>query len=65
MIDDWNYLFTQLGVIDHDTQIAQVVRVMGWIGMLITVGRMDWRSLQPRASVPLARMNKENVELNQ
>ena len=65
MIHDWNYLFTQLGVIEHDTQIAQVVRVMGWIGMLGTFGWMVWRSLQPRVSVPLASMNKENVELNQ
>jgi hypothetical protein len=65
VIDDWNCLFTQLGVIDHDMQIARVVRVMGWIGMLITGGWMVWRSLQPRVSVPLARMNKENVEMNQ
>ena len=34
VIHDWNYLFTWLGVLDHDTQIAHVVRVVGWIGML-------------------------------
>jgi hypothetical protein len=60
VIHDWNYLFTQLGVIDHDTQIAQAVRVLGWIGMLATVGWMVWRSLQPRVSVPLASLNKVN-----
>ncbi len=65
VIHDWNYLFTHLGVLEHDTQIAQVVRVLGWIGMLGTVGWMVWRSLQPRVSQPLARMTGEKLELNQ
>ena len=46
VIHDWNYLFPKFGVIDHDTQIAHAVRVMGWIGMLGTVAWMVWRSLQ-------------------
>jgi len=65
VIHDWNYLFTRLGVIDHDTQIAQVVRVMGWIGMLGTVGWMIWRSLQPRVSAPLTKVYENKPELNQ
>jgi hypothetical protein len=46
VIHDWNYLFTRLGVLDHDTQIAQAMRAIGWIGMLATVGWMVWRSLR-------------------
>jgi hypothetical protein len=34
VIHDWNYPFTQLGVIEHDTQIAQFVRVR--------LDRHDW-----------------------
>jgi len=43
VIHDWNYLFSALGVINHDIQIAHVVRVAGWIGMIATVGWMVWR----------------------
>ena len=34
VIHDWNYLFTKMGVLEHDTQIAVVVRFIGWIGMI-------------------------------
>jgi len=46
VIHDWNYLFTRFGVLDHDTQIAQTMRVIGWIGMLAVLGWMVWRSLR-------------------
>ncbi len=46
VIHDWNYLFGRFGVLDHDTQIAQIVRVLGWAGMLATVAWMVWRSLR-------------------
>jgi hypothetical protein len=65
VIHDWNYLFTRLGVIDHDIQIAGVFRVMGWIGMIATVGWMVWRSLQPQVSPAGASMNEEKIEPNQ
>jgi len=48
VIHDWNYLFGRLGVLDHDTQIAHAVRVIGWIGMIATVAWMAWRGLQSR-----------------
>ena len=48
VIHDWNYLFGKFGVLDHDTQIAQAMRVIGWLGMLGTVAWMSWRSLQSR-----------------
>jgi hypothetical protein len=47
VIHDWNYLFGKLGVLQHDTQIAMAMRVMGWIGMLATTGWMVYRSLRP------------------
>jgi hypothetical protein len=50
IIHDWNYLFSALGVIDHDVQIAHAFRIMGWIGMLAVVGWMVFRSLRPAAS---------------
>lgn len=47
VIHDWNYLFGKLGVLQHDTQIAMAVRVLGWTGMLATTGWMVYRSLRP------------------
>jgi len=34
---DFNAIFTSLGVLDHDTQIAAVVRILGWCGMIACV----------------------------
>lgn len=48
VIHDWAYLFGKLGVLDHDTQIAQFVRVLGWLGMIATVSWMIWRGLQTK-----------------
>jgi hypothetical protein len=31
---DWYAIFSSLGVLHHDTQIAAVVRLLGWCGML-------------------------------
>jgi hypothetical protein len=50
VIHDWNYLFGKLGLLQHDTQIAMAVRVLGWIGMLATTGWMVYRSLRPENS---------------
>lgn len=51
VIHDWNYLFGKFGVLEHDTQIAHSVRVIGWLGMIATVAWMVWRSLQSRGAV--------------
>ena len=48
VIHDWNYLFGKLGLLEHDTQIAHAVRVIGWIGMIGTVAWMVWRSVKSR-----------------
>jgi hypothetical protein len=45
VIHDWNYLFGKLGVLDHDTQIAHAVRILGWLGMIATFAWFVWRSL--------------------
>jgi hypothetical protein len=48
VIHDWNYLFGKLGCLNHDTQIAHLVRVTGWLGMSVTLGWMIWRSVASR-----------------
>ena len=50
VIHDWNYLFTKFGVLPHDTQIAHIVRVLGWLGMIGTAVWMVWRSRRVPAS---------------
>lgn len=45
VIHDWNYLFSKLGVLQHDLQIADAVRFAGWIGMLGVLGWLIWRGL--------------------
>jgi hypothetical protein len=53
VIHDWNYLFGKLGLLAHDTQIASVTRVIGWLGMLATVAWFVWRGFrQPGTSTP-------------
>ena len=40
---DWAYIFSSLGLLQHDTQIAALIRALGWLGMLGTVGWLVWR----------------------
>src|SRR5438552_12433535 len=40
---DFHAIFSSLGVLDYDTKIAAVVRLLGWCGMLAVVG---WFALQ-------------------
>ena len=51
-IHDWAYLFIKLGVLEHDTQIAAVVRLLGWCGMLAVVAWMWWRTRPPATAPP-------------
>jgi len=46
VIHDWFYLFSHAGLLQHDTQIAGLVRFMGWLGMFATVVWFSWRSWQ-------------------
>jgi hypothetical protein len=34
---DWHTIFSGLGLLQYDTTIAGIVRVLGWLGMLATV----------------------------
>ena len=43
---DWNAIFSSLGVLRYDTQIAGFVRMCGWIGML---GCVVWLVFRSRA----------------
>ena len=45
---DWARIFTGLGLLQHDTQIASAVRVLGWAGMLAVVVWLVWRAWQDR-----------------
>jgi hypothetical protein len=49
-VHDWFYLFSSVGVVDHDIQIAAVVRGIGWIGMLAIVAWFAVRSLRSAAT---------------
>jgi hypothetical protein len=52
VIHDWNYLFGHLGVLDHDTQIAHAVRLLGWAGMFAVAGWLLWRGLRASPAEP-------------
>lgn len=58
VIHDWAYLFGKFGVLDHDTQIAHAVRVLGWIGMVATLAWFIWRSLKAKAVQPQMNTDK-------
>lgn len=45
---DWFRIFGDLGVLQHDTQIGAATRLLGWLGMLATVGWLIWRWKQVR-----------------
>lgn len=45
VIHDWNYLFTKMGVLKHDIEIANTVRFIAWMGMVGVVLWLIWRGL--------------------
>jgi hypothetical protein len=45
VIHDWNYLFTKLGALAYDTVIADVVRSIGSLGMIVVAFWLLWRGL--------------------
>jgi hypothetical protein len=58
VIHDWDYLFSKFSVLQHDTQIAAVVRVLGWIGMIATVAWMLYRSLRVERAAAVQQATK-------
>ena len=45
VIHDWNYLFGKMGVLPHDTDIAGLVRFIGWMGTLAVTIWLIWRGI--------------------
>lgn len=56
-IHDWFYLFSKAGLLQHDTQIAALVKALGWLGMFAVAGWLAWRGMapvEPEKSLPLS-----------
>lgn len=49
---DFFRIFTQLGVLDHDIQIAAFVRFFGWLGMISCVAWLGQRTRADRLVSP-------------
>ena len=47
---DFYAIFSSLGVLNHDTQIAAVVRLLGWCGMIAVVVWLATRTLRHQKS---------------
>jgi len=41
---DWFAMLSGMGVLEHDTQIASLVRFIGWMGMFAVAGWLVWRA---------------------
>jgi hypothetical protein len=41
---DWAVMFSAVGLLERDTQIAGFVRMIGWLGMLATAAWLGWRA---------------------
>jgi hypothetical protein len=46
---DWFAMFSSVGLLSHDTQIAFAVRIAGWLGMLMVVAWLGWRGFSKRS----------------
>lgn len=49
---DFYRIFSQLGVLNHDTQIASVTRAVAWLGMIGVVAWLAWRTFRSEPSQP-------------
>ncbi len=52
---DWFAMFSSLEILEHDTQIASLVRVVGWIGMICVTVWLAWRGMRQEEVRPRAR----------
>jgi hypothetical protein len=62
---DWFAIFSSLGVLNRDTQIAAIVRALGWCGM---IGCVLWLALRMKAGNeerPLVTLPKPAISLAQ
>ena len=53
---DFYRIFTSLGVLQYDTKIAAVVRLLGWCGMLACVGWLAFRARDARPNPTRSRL---------
>lgn len=60
---DFFAIFSSLGVLKHDTQIAAVVRVLGWCGMIAIVAWLARRTLNDQAN--WARIQNQETRIRQ
>jgi hypothetical protein len=56
---DFYRIFTSLGVLDYDTRIAAVVRLLGWCGMIAIV---IWFARQETASASALQAPREETD---
>lgn len=47
VIHDWFYIFSKFGLLEHDTAIAGMVRMLGWLGMMGVVVWLWWKAKGP------------------
>ncbi len=45
---DWFRIFSSLGLLQHDRTIGGITRLVGWLGMLGSVGWLAWRARAPQ-----------------
>ena len=62
---DFNAIFSSLGVLDYDTTIAAVVRVVGWCGMIAVVIWFARQRTGSKASSPLQAPDEEAARFQQ
>lgn len=46
-IHDWFYMFSKVGLLQHDTQIAAFTKILGWLGMIAVVVWLVWTAKAP------------------
>ena len=62
---DFHAIFSSLGMLDHDTQIAAVVRVLGWCGMIAVVIWFARQKPVRKGSSPLQAPDEEAIKFQQ
>jgi hypothetical protein len=60
---DFHAIFSNLGVLDYDTKIAAVVRLLGWLGMLACVVWLGGR-LRAQPAAPVQSINIRKSAIN-
>jgi hypothetical protein len=62
---DFNAIFSSLGVLNYDTTIAAVVRILGWCGMIAVVVWFARQETRSKASSPLEASDHEASRFQQ